>query len=175
MWTGSGELAIENSEFTPYELMRGRLPDYELPRTTGIPAVARIRDPIVGGLARQADIVTAPGFVSTYFAESFPPGIRLSEFVASGGIQLDQQPSMTEIDESGNSVTYTQRLAVQVGARGLLVQLGPYEGLLTWADPDVRGTRPHHLYWSTEDNDFALIADRTAEELLSLGRELVCD
>jgi len=165
----------ENAEFTPYESMRSRLPDYELPRATGIPGFAKIRDQVIGGLPRQSDVVTDEGTVVTYFAKDFPPGIRLSEFIVSGGIQLHQLPSTTEVDESGRSVSFTERLTRQVGARGLRVQVGPYNGLLTWADPDVLGTRPHHLYWSTEDADYTLIADVSAEELLALGRDLICN
>jgi hypothetical protein len=45
---------------------------------------------------------------------------------------------------------------------------------LTWADPDEQGRRPHHLYWTSGGYNFALYGNRSAEEILTLGRELAC-
>ncbi|MBA2338070.1 MAG: hypothetical protein H0V96_10005 [Acidimicrobiia bacterium] len=46
--------------------------------------------------------------------------------------------------------------------------------MVVWADPDPTGTRTHNLYWSDGAFNYALIAERSAEEILTLGRSLVC-
>lgn len=160
----------ERQQFTPYELRRSRLPDFQVPRTKGLPAFAAFHVPDLAGLPRQADAFTDVGALVSYFAEDLPADTTLSEFVAKGGIQLSQQPSMTEGD-----VTFTERLIVQLGDRAVAVKVGTYPGATTWADPDVLGNRPHHVYWSTPEYDFALIGNRSAAQLVSVARQLACD
>ncbi|MGI8822088.1 MAG: hypothetical protein ACR2JP_02075 [Acidimicrobiia bacterium] len=103
----------------------------------------------------------------TYYLDA-PVGPLLgSEFVDAGGIQLSKESVWDE------RYTIAYRLTMRAD-RGVAVEVGSHEGMVVWADPDRTGTRTHNLYWSDGAFNYALIAERSAEEILALGRSLVC-
>lgn len=55
-----------------------------------------------------------------------------------------------------------------------MISVGPHAGMLTWGDPDANGTRLHCLSWSDGLFNYRLMANQPAEDLLTLGRSLVC-
>jgi len=45
---------------------------------------------------------------------------------------------------------------------------------MTWADPDRRGTRTHHVYWSDGTSSFALITVGSPQEVVTLAALSPC-
>lgn len=90
-----------------------------------------------------------------------------SAFLAAGGLQLEKE---TRTDPQ----SFAEYLLATVGQRAVPIAVGPYSGVLTWADPTREGVRSHNLYWSDGASNFALIAVRSPEALVNLGRHLVC-
>lgn len=162
---------IESKEFTPYESRLSHLP--ELPIFTGaqepapLPATARIGTRPITGLSRQLTIASANGSIYSYFLDRSLGKMSPDEFLAAGGIQLEQDP-VTQ-DEM-----FAADIFVELGNRATAVRVGPFDGALVWADPLKDGTRSHNLYWSDGTYNYAVIANRSAEELLGIGRGLVC-
>jgi len=168
---------VENQEFTPAEAQRGGAirhvtlnPHGDMPveAPDGFPQLAEL-----DGLPLQlVDSASDAVSVVYYFYHEPVVDLLYSEFTAGGGIQLAQEGV-----EGFGSIT--DAVAGQLWSLGLWdhvvqVEIGPHIGLLNWGDPDRGGTRAHHLSWSDGEHNFSLIADRTAEHLLTLGRSLVC-
>ncbi len=91
-----------------------------------------------------------------------------SEFFDAGGLRHTKEPVVDK------SYTIAYRL-IQAGERGVPVDVGSYGGMLVWAEPDHTGTRTHNLYWSDGGFNYSLVAVRSAEEILALGRASVCE
>lgn len=120
-----------------------------------------------GWTKRQLDLVNESGAVYSYFLNQPIEGLRVSEFITAGGVQVHKE-SMSE------QTSFAEYLLKTLGDRAIPVEVGPYQGALIWADPDATGTRTHNLYWSDGKDNYALIVDRGAAETLNLGRSLVC-
>ncbi len=90
-----------------------------------------------------------------------------SHFAAAGGIELDRDPI-------GAGTPFAGYLLSAFPDRAGEVAIGPFKAALVWADPLESGVRPHNLYWSDDEYNYALIADRSAVEIVSLGRSMVC-
>jgi hypothetical protein len=159
---------VESDEFTPYGARFGSIAtDRGLSDTTGAPpAQANFKTLELGGMARRATIVSGDGVFGYFFDESIDH-LTMREFARLGGIELGQTP----ITGAGSFHEYLRSMA---GDRAVAVKIGPYKGTLTWADPDVNGTRTHNLYWSDEVNNYSLITDQSAARVLNLARSLVC-
>jgi hypothetical protein len=151
----------ESPEFTPPEARRSQPRDFTLdPEGQGPPTSTLVLD----GLSVQW---AAFGGSTLFFAESPVSGMLLSEFFASGGLQLYQEMV-------SDGVIFAEHLNSEIGDRATGVVIGAYNGALTWADPDLQGTRTHNLYWSDGIANYSLIGVREPAELINLGRFLEC-
>jgi hypothetical protein len=160
----------QSARSTPYESRRSQLPDPLLnPDGDALPTTrfdGRI-DSLHGVPLRWASVAD-DGAVYLYFLdEEIGPRLTLSGFSAAGGIELDRDPG------GADEPLAAHLLETQPG-RSVPVTLGTYRAALVWADPDVNGIRPHHLYWSDGTWNFALTAVSEPEQIVSLGRELAC-
>lgn len=161
----------ESQEFTPYELMRTK-PFDGLINPTGaesapVPAKAKLAVSTIDGLERQFTVVGTNGAVYSYFLDRPLGAATRSDFLAEGGVQVDQEP----LTPDGPFAMY---LLATLGDRAVPVKVGPFDGALTWADPDVKGNRSHNLYWSDGEYNYSLISNRSAAAVVNLGRTLVC-
>lgn len=109
-----------------------------------------------------------------YYHEKPIAGMYSTDFNATGGIQLEQHAAA---EGSGDFVESRSQQLNELGLdhRVVYVEVGPYDGMLTWGDPDLAGTRLHNLSWSDGEYDYTLLADMPAEDILTLGRSLVCE
>ncbi len=165
----SSDLIAESDQFTPYELQRSAF-DAELP--AGETAAVSAADTLSTGAAeqlptRQLDVVTDGGAVYSYYLGQPVGGMRVSEFIKAGGIQIHREPMFEK-------ASFAEHLLANLGERATSVAVGPYKGAMTWADPDMAGNRTHNLYWSDGEFNYAVILDAPAHETLNLGRSLVC-
>jgi hypothetical protein len=162
---------LESQQFTPYEARLSHLPEFPLNPTGGppMPVPSEIRVPSIDGLPLRWATVSSNGAVYQYFLGSdMDPDMTVARFVAARGIQLDRDP----VENAGES--FADYLVSTLGERAVEVEIGDYTGALTWADPLIDGSRPHHLYWSDGAFNYVLIGDRSPETLVTLGRQLVC-
>lgn len=167
------EPIMESEKFTPYEQMRSHLPDGPLNPNGDMPVEAPAGVPQIsdlGGLPLQMvdSAVDAPSAVY-YFWDEPVVDVLYSEFTAGGGIQLAA--------EGGEELVSMSRMPAeqsQPPGRRVPVEVGPYIGLLTWGDPDANGLRPHHLLWWDGASNWTLLADRGPEDMVEMGRSLVC-
>lgn len=162
---------VESKAFTLYENRRSHLPPAALNPTGAdlpeVPLDARTSSDLVDGLPLRWAVVGPPGSVYQYFvAEPISKDLTVEQFVAMGGIELDRDPLI-----DGASVA---EVLDSLGDRAVGIGVGNYSGALTWADPMANGIRTHNLYWSDGKYSYSLIADRSASELVNLGRTLVC-
>ena len=113
-------------------------------------------------LAREG----TPGEVVRWFSDrAIDPTLTLSGFIAQGGVVFSRSP-LSGATASG--------LLESLGERAVAVEVGLYDGVLTWADPLVNGVRPHQLWWSDDQYAYYLLADRSAVAITNLGRGMVC-
>lgn len=160
----------ESQQFTPAELQRSRMFDPRLP--AGQPGAESAVVAMAGKSStllptHQFDLINESGEVYSYYLDQPIEGLRVSEFIKAGGVQVHREP-MTE------PTSFASFLIETLGDRATPVEVGPHQGALIWADPDVSGTRTHNLYWSDGKDNYALIVDLSANETLNLGRALVC-
>ncbi len=171
---GCGPVAgpiIQSKDFTPRELRRGWI-DPPLNREGDSLANLDEFDGVteIAGLPLWwVDRALTDDYLSegAYYLDAPVGSMLVSEFVDAGGVQFSKE---SVFDESNSIAARLTR----AGDRGIAVDVGSHDGMLVWADPDQSGTRTHNLYWSDGAFDYALIADRGAEEILALGRTLVC-
>jgi hypothetical protein len=92
-----------------------------------------------------------------------------AEFLKSGGLSIEMYqgeaggPTDVEVarEEARDRVTDTQ--------------VGPYEAVVRWADPNADGLRPHLVIWTDEKGrNYALAGLREAPDLVRIARSLVC-
>lgn len=159
----------ESQDFTPYDSMKTKPVDPIIGSgpSASVPARVTIGRDSVAGLARRYTIDASDGAVYSYFLDGDLGESKLSDFRKRGGIELDQEPDT-------GSGSFATRLLAELGDRATAIAVGEYAGALTWADPDVAGTRAHGVYWFDGQYNYALIADRPAEALVTLARTLVC-
>jgi hypothetical protein len=162
---------VEGRQFTPYEARLSHLP--ELPinpsgqELGAVPPDARVGS--MDGLDLRWASVSGYGAVYQYFLDTdLGPTLTVPEFIAAAGIELDRDPMI-------DGESFASTLLSTLGDRALRVELGNHEAALVWADPESNGIRTHHLYWSDDAYNYSLIADRSPERLVTLGRELVCN
>lgn len=159
----------ESSQFTPVEqrLTQPFDPPITVVGTAGTIVPEGVRVSAIDGLPPQWAVVSSHGAVYQYFLATALDTLTVSEFRAAGGIELDRDP----MDNGGDFSAY---VLDSLGERATKVEVGSYTGALVWADPLINGLRPHYLYWSDATWNWALMADRTPEELVNLARDLVC-
>jgi hypothetical protein len=163
---------VESATFTPYEEMRSHLPPAPLnPEAVPIPdlaADAEVPSNAMAGQSLRWAAVGEAGEVYQYFLnEPISKDVTREQFMAKGGIELDRDPVAGEL-------SFSEYLLDVLGQRTVRVAVGNYAGALTWADPDINGLRTHNLYWSDGKYNYSLIANRSAHELVNLGRARAC-
>src|ERR687891_151210 len=122
----------------------------------------------IDGLPLRWAATASNGAVYQYFYNAgIGRSLTVSEFRGTGGVQLDRDPT-------DNGESYPEFILSTLGERAVRVEVGDYVGALTWADPESNGIRPHYLVWSDGLYNYTLIAVMQPEELLTLGREVVC-
>lgn len=162
---------IESQDFTPAELQRSSM---DGPLNSGADPLSDFADldvpQEVDGLPLWwVDSVMTDGHLSEgiYYLDA-PVGSMLgSEFVDAGGVQLSRE----SVSEGSYTIAY---VLSWLGERAVPVDVGSHAGALVWAEPDHTGTRTHRVYWSDGAFNYRLNGDRSAEEILTLGRSLVC-
>jgi len=162
---------VESKKFTPYEAMRSHLPDLPINPSAEVapPVPVEAQVSSIDGLPLRWAIVGKTGSVYQYFlGTGIDSTLTLPDFYAAGGIVLDRD--RTENDGE----VFAEHLLATAGDRAVKVEIGDHTGALVWADPEVNGIRPHQLYWTDGEWNYILMADRSPEGLLTLGRELVC-
>jgi hypothetical protein len=132
-----------------------------------VPSDARVDS--IDGLPLRWASVSGNGEVYQYFLDTdIDPKLTIPEFIAAAGIELDRDPT-------SNGESFASFVLSTFGERAVKIELGNYEAALVWADPEINGIRTHHLYWSDGVYNYSLIADRSPEQLVTLGRDLVCE
>jgi hypothetical protein len=106
------------------------------------------------------------GTYRLYLDRPIAKGMTLSDFAAAGGITLNQMPLVAD--------DYIAALLKSEPDRAVAVTIGGHPGVLTWADPDENGVRPHHLYWRDDNFGHEIIAVRSAAAIINLARHLAC-
>lgn len=156
----------ESRDFTPQSARLTHLPDLPIMTTGQRPTSANDR---VDGLElRWAAGDGERSLYRYFFSREVDRDLTAPPFWAAGGVQLDRDAVI-----DGNPYTADDVIA-QVGDRAVKVEIADYDGALVWADPASNGVRPHHLYWSDGTYNFALIAQRSPERMVQLGREIAC-
>ncbi|MFA6575293.1 MAG: hypothetical protein WCS84_07710 [Nocardioides sp.] len=161
---------VESAEFTPYASQRSHLPESYLNpdgvEAQDVPEGAAV--PRIDGLARQFSLVDPDGGSYQYFSGSpIDSKTTVAAFQASGGIALEATPAKNAgLPEVVN----------QVGdKRAIPVEVGPYPGVVIWADPeDASERRMHHVYWEADGYLFGLILQGTPEHAATVSREVAC-
>jgi hypothetical protein len=160
---------VESQEFTPAESQISQSLDFlltgaEPPSNWGLdelPGISTgVLPPLQMGMASQDAI-------HGYYFDREVENMLLSDFVRDGGIQVHREPML-------DSTSFASHLLATLGDRAVPVEIGTHQGALVWADPDRYGSRTHNLYWSDGEHNYSLIAVLDAEEIVNLGRRLVC-
>jgi len=137
-------------------------------RSTSTGSDADVASNAIDGQSLRWALVGEAGEVYRYFlSEPIPSQLTREEFMAKGGIEFDRDPV-------ADGPSFAEYLIEVLGERAVRVAVADYTGALTWADPDINGLRTHNLYWSDGKYNYSLIADRSAAELVNLGRGLSC-
>lgn len=160
----------EITDFTPAQQMRTggvQLPlaDFGLP-TTANSADHLIRDGELDGLPLQLALTNGDALYRYFLDGPIPKTMTPEQFWAAGGVQFERDPAQSD--------DFAAFLLEELGERALPVEIGPYRGALTWADPTPSGVRTHNLYWSDAESSYALIAVRSPEAMVNLARGIVC-
>lgn len=164
-----GEI-VESQEFTPYDQRRTHVPEVAInpsgEKAPVIPTDNVVRNNTLDGLPLQWAIAGSDRVLVRYFlADTIGADVTASAFWAAGGARLDRNSADGWLPEA---------YASDIGPRAQIVDVGAYKGVLTWADPGPTGVRPHHLSWSDGTDTYTLIAVRSAAQIVTLARGLVC-
>lgn len=162
----------ESQVFTPYASRRSTLPALPLnPRgepLPTLPAALDISADVVGGLSLHWAVVVDTGAVYRYFFDRPLSGtLTPQEFWAQGGIELDLEPLTEE-------VPFSEYLLAEYPSRVVPITVGQFNGVVVWADPESNGVRTHRVYWSDGRHNYSLIADRPADDAVTLARSIAC-
>ena len=159
---------VESAEFTPYDQMRTKPLDPIVIGTSAaesVSAMAQYGLATVSGLPLRHTVSATDGSVYAYYLDGDLNGLTRSEFLRLGGIEFDQ--------DTGDG-SFAKYLLDTFRHRAVPVTIGSFEGAVTWGDPLADGVRPHGVYWSDGKYNYSLIADRSAADLVSLARDIVC-
>jgi hypothetical protein len=163
---------VESADFTPWEERLTHSPPRPMSVAGRVPNLdagdAAVPFGTIDGMPLQD--VSRNGFGGVYqffWDRPIAGGITLSAFTAGGGIRYTRLATNARVD-------LIEEAARELGPRATRVDVGPHRGLLTWADPDENGLRPHHLQWSDGRYVHMLVANRPPEYIVNLGRGLAC-
>lgn len=160
----------ESQLFTPYEAMRSHVAVLPL-NPNGLAPAALAADvaslaTLDGRTVRWA-VAMDDGDVTRYFFDK-PISVSLTpeDFWAQGGVQLERHPY--------TGVPFYTILLAEFRERAVPVKVGALDGAMTWADPAANGVRTHNVYWSDDQYNYALVADRSAAAAVTLARVVAC-
>lgn len=162
---------VESGQFTPYEAMRSGPHEFPID-SVGLPADRAPANSVMPpnrlfDMPRQHVVVSGRSLYQYYLDRPLDESMTPSVFAQVGGIQFEREHRTDTTD-------FASHLSREVGGRAVPVDIGPYRGVVTWADPASNGVRTHNVYWSDGAFEYALIADRSAEALVNAARALVC-
>lgn len=160
----------ESASFTPYDEMYSH-PVLLPVVASGIEAteaVARMPDLIDGMSAVRRAFWPDGSDAAYYLGKGLDDSTTLPDLLASGGILLIHTP----LDPKAGD--FTSATVAELGERATVVEVGLFEGILTYGDPEANGRRNHYLTWAESGYSVNLIAERSAESIVTLGRSLVC-
>jgi hypothetical protein len=160
---------FESTNYTPASQQR-RPPGGPINPTGAQSGPALVRGTLpttIDGLPLQWFSHSAAGTFAYYWDLPIEPTTTVDTFGGSRGVEFQVVPR-----DGGSS--FASMLLAEFGDRATPVEVGPFDGALTWHDPDVNGLRRHGLYWSDGQVHYSLIADRPAEEIVNLGRHFAC-
>jgi len=158
LFTGS---ITESEQFTPAEAMRTQPRDGVLdPNSEGGVGVLLSLDSMpIRWMNQDASAL--------FFFDEPVAGIKLFDLYARGGLLLTREPIR-------DGVVFADTLKSEIGDRAVEITVGASIGAMTWADPNLRGTRTHNIYWADGVNNYSLIGVRAPEEMVNLARGLAC-
>lgn len=107
------------------------------------------------------------GGLVEYYGPNSVVGVSISDFVRSGGVQASKEPIV-------KGQEFAEVLGSMFPERVTWVEVGPYKGAMTHADPDLNGIRTHNLYWNDGKSEFSIIWDRPGAQVVNLGRSIAC-
>lgn len=117
-------------------------------------------------------VESAPGTIeeaNMYFtSEAIDEATTLTDIVRVGGVLVEQRMSQ------GNDAALVRS---ELGDRAAIIQVGPYDAALVWADPFLEGhARSYNVYWSDLSYDWAVTAwVDTPEASVAVARSVYCD
>jgi hypothetical protein len=163
---------VESQEFTPYEAMLTSSPERPMsvakaPLNLNAGSAAVPGNTLDGLPLQQVAFDKAGGIYQFFLDGPIEPDLTVSAFTAAGGIRYSRLPT------DGND-DYVNSMLKEFPGRAVPIEIAGHAGVLTWADPDAHGVRPHHLYWSDGTYGYVLIADRSAVSIVNLARNLAC-
>lgn len=156
---------VESQEFTPYGEQLTTSPDRPMtvaraPMNLDAGSAALPSNMLDGLPLRTTARDGGEGVYQFFLDESIGPEMTVSEFAAAGGIRYIRLPA-------DRGPEYVADVLKDLPGRAIPVDIGGQDGVLTWADPDAHGVRPHHLQWSDGAYVYMLIAVRTPEAMVS--------
>lgn len=161
---------VESREFTPFEDQITHVPDFPInPDGAPIAAAAGSGPTMLDGMSLAwAGAARGANAEAFYFDGVIGSKMTRPQFYAAGGISVLTSP----YDPLAGD--YVANLQMELGDRVVLVEVGAFDGALTWWDPLSNGVRPHQLSWVSDGLVHSLIGERAPEALVNLARGTVC-
>lgn len=158
---------VEPEAFTPYEDRRTGGPAAPI-MSAGRPAGSADLSATASDGQELRWIVGGPEGSSYRYYLDRPLAVTMTpdEFWAAGGTQFDTDPRAGD--------PFWMVVMGQFPDRVTAVEVGPYAGIVVWADPNIDGLRTHNVYWSDEQHDYGLITRGSAETAVQLARGFAC-
>jgi hypothetical protein len=163
---------VESTDFVPWE---SRLSHSGAPDELNLMPVS-VSNVLPGDFSESLDglgasaYLSAGGQTTVAYGPQVRDGMERSGFYSAGGLLLDRTQGVR-----GESIAEELARDPLTGDRVTLVAVGVYQAAVTWADPDARGIREHHVIWTDDTGQqWNLSGLRSAEELVGLAREMVC-
>lgn len=135
----------------------------EMPAASAIPEGATFR---VGQTLR--DELVQDGMVRVFYAPNvIPDRATLTDLYSSGGVYI-------EVSRIPNAVSQVRAMKELLGDRAVSVPVGSGEGIVVWADPDINDVRIHTLTWAQGSTFYMIAGDLAADNIVNMGRSMVC-
>lgn len=140
-----GAAGFHSQGLTPYESRRGAPAALPIKAHGGIGAPEgpgrTFAAKGVAGMPHRWTVALDGGSLTEYFWDrDLNPDTQPDEFWAAGGAQIEVDPV-----EGDPFWLQMQRAFPE---RTVSIKVGPYDGVLVWADPQRNGVRTHNVYWS---------------------------
>lgn len=162
------ERIVMDQEFTPYANQRGgKFPEVPLELRAPADLPNGAPDELEGGRRAVATVGFDSG-TSVYYSNSkLAPSVTRPLALARGVLILDSFPP--------GQISLPEDMRMSFPGRVVDVEVGEFDAVISWDDPNSRGTRAHRVTWNDRSSDFVLIGDLPAAELLTVARGMVCN